>query len=80
MSVLLVKHQIQSYRFCIGFTIYEIELFRVKAPSDVLRDTFLVEPIGRVKEMIPYYVQGTCPDGGTPVVKNISGLELCCNP
>ncbi len=29
--------------------------------------------------MIPDYIQGTCPNGGTPVMKNISGMLLAGN-
>ena len=47
----------------------------VKAPSYEFCNAFVVESIGWEKEMIPHDVQGTCPDGSTPVVENVSGLE-----
>ena len=62
------------HRFCIGSSINKVELPGVKAPSNELRDTFLVEPIGREEEMNPHDIQGARPNGGTPVIENVCGL------
>jgi hypothetical protein len=57
-----------------GNAIYKIEFLGVEAPSDELCDTFRIEMIGWAKEMIPHDIQRTRPNGGTPVMKNVSGL------
>jgi hypothetical protein len=55
-------------------TVNEVKL--VKAPFYELGDPFLVEVIGWLKEVIPDNVQCSCPDGGTPIMQNISSLEM----
>jgi hypothetical protein len=72
----LIKQVFYSYHFCIWVSVNEVERCGVKAPSDKLCDVLLVEIIGGVKEVTPDNIQGTCPDCSTPVIENVSSLEI----
>src|SRR5260370_9572083 len=78
MSVLLLAHWTQSYRFCIGSAINEVELLGVKAPSDKLYDPFLVEMISGEKQMVPDNVQDTRPNATAPIMQYVSSLQKYC--
>ena len=57
-------------------SINKVETFGVKGPSYECHDSFLVKLTGRVKEMLPHNIQRTRPNGGAPVMQNISTLEM----
>ena len=57
-------------------SVNKVETLRVKGPFYKFHDPFLVELTGWVKEMLPDNIQCTRPDGGAPVMQNISTLEM----
>ena len=57
-------------------SVNKVETLRVKGPFYKFHDPFLVELTGWVKEMLPDNIQRTRPDGGAPVMQNISTLEM----
>jgi hypothetical protein len=81
MSISITSETIlNSYRFSIGVAENKIELHGVKGPSHKVRDALLVKAIGWEEKMCLYYTQCACPNGGTPVIENVSSLKIHCQP